>query len=142
MSPHRPIGVIAISVSFLVIGMIFLVPGLALIVPGFHVDLRFDFQTAGRSFAWHVGARGLTIFSLIAGALFACLGVGLWKRRNWARIATQGFLTLLVIGIVLLALPPPWPGRSDAEVGMGISIVCVAGLWYLRSGTVKQNFVK
>jgi lysylphosphatidylglycerol synthetase-like protein (DUF2156 family) len=136
----RPIGVVIIAMVLAIAGLTLLIPGVALCFSSVKVNLGLELDTAGKSLAWHPDRARLLAFCLVNGAIFAVVAVGLFRLKNWARIAAQILLVVCLAVGVLISLPPPRPKATDAEAQLAFLLLTALAIWYLRRPAVKDRF--
>jgi hypothetical protein len=137
---RRPHGVTIIAVVLSVAAVLLLIPGLALCLPAVKINLGLELETAGQNLAWHPDRARLIAFCVVNGGILAALAIGLFRLRNWARIAGQVLLGISMAIGVLISLPPPRPKMSDGEAELAFLVITGLAIWYLRRPAVINHF--
>jgi uncharacterized membrane protein (DUF2068 family) len=100
----RPVGVTILAILYFLGAVCCVLGGIGVIAGGgFMATIANQAKEAGPGAAGLIAGLGAVfgVILLIVAALYALLGWGLWKVKNWARIVT---IVLLAIGIVFQLL--------------------------------------
>ena len=87
----------------------------------------------------------LILVILAFATLYAAVGYGIWRLKNWARLATMVISALSIIGSLtqlLTANNPYQPGNPEFRVYFSLLAITISGwiVYYLTRAHVKQAF--
>ncbi len=138
---ERPIGVTVLAILDFLGALLCIGGGLVLLLGmGIAGAGMMQQSRGGGAFLAGLGAVG-GVVCLIAAAISALVGFGLWKLRNWARILTIVFSGLGILGglpgLATALLHFNLPTLVFTLVFLGIYALII---WYMFQPHVKQAF--
>lgn len=137
----RPVGVTILAILQFLGAAFCLLGGIGMLVGGGAIATAISRQAGAGAGLFAALGAGLGVAFIIAAAICALLGWGLWTLKNWARIVTI-ILLVIDIGFSLLGLLGTLTHFSLFALIWTLFWVALYGLiiWYLLTPPVKAAF--
>ena len=132
--PKRPLGIVALSVFFLLGSVISFTAGLSLLVPRF-LEPIWQLNPHGHAGLLRIGLWGVVLL-FAASASCAAAAIGLWRGARWGHRIAIVLIAINLLGDVANTVLGTEP---KAIVGVPIAL---ALLFYLMSKRVRNYFAR
>ena len=130
----RPLGIVGLSVFFLLGSLISLTAGLSLLVPPF-LEPIWRLNPRGHEGLLRIGLWGVVLL-FGASAFCAAAAIGLWQRARWGHLVAIALITINLLSDLVNVILGTEP---RAIIGVPIAL---ALLFYLMSRRVRNYFAQ